>query len=407
MLTATKERRTLGGAAPLLAATAVSVTGDGAFNAAVPLLAATLTASPLILSTVSAAFQLPGLLFGLHAGALADRWPRRRTMIAADVVHAVVLAAVVALQLTGRLTIAGLAVAVAVIGAGQCFFAAASQSMIPALAGRDKQALTHVNGRYWAIDTAGRNLAGPSLGAAAFTLNRVFPFAADAVSFLASAALLTRLPENTPTRTVRTAVTADIREGLHFLTHHRQLRTMLLIVCGNNSAFSIAFATFVLYARNVLHVPAAGYGALLAMTAVGAVAAGWWAKPLTRNLSSSHALALACAGQCTAWTVIAAVHSPWIAGAAFLLIGATANIATVSMVTMRQALTPDHLLGRVTSVFRLAGAGITALAALAGGALATAYGLHAPLIAAVLLLVAVTAATLAFRRPGSPVHAAL
>jgi MFS family permease len=391
MNTSTRERRTFGGVAPLLAATAVSVTGDGATIAAVPLLASTLTTNPAQVGAVAAATMLPWLLFSLHAGALVDRWPRRRTMLTADLARAAVLTGVVALQLTGRLNLVALAVAVIILGASQCFFAAASAGMIPAIVGRDKTALTHVNGRYWAIDTAGRNLLGPTLGSVTFTLNRAVPFAADAVSFLLSAALVTRLPENTPARATKTSVAVDIRQGLTFIGRNRELRQLALLVVGNNSAYSLALATFVLYARRILHTPTAGYGALLAATAVGAILAGWWAKPLTRRLEARHALAVTCATQCAAWTAIAATGSPWVAGGALALLGAASNLGTVALVTRRQELTPDELLGRVTSVFRLAGVGITALAALAGGILAAHYGLHAPLITAAVILAAAAA----------------
>jgi hypothetical protein len=103
--------------------------------------------------------------------------------------------------------------------------------------------------------------------------------------------------------------------------------------------------------------------------------------------------------QGAAWAGIAATHSPWAAAAAFLFIGAGSNIGTVALVTLRQELTPDELLGRVTSVFRLFSSGISALATLAGGAAATGFGLHAPLVLAVALFTAVTAATLTRRRP--------
>src|SRR4051794_32376617 len=80
------------GLGPLLAATGISVTGHGAVLAAAPLLAATLTSSPFWLSTVTTAVYLPWLVLGLPAGALADRWPRRRTMVSADLFRAFVLA---------------------------------------------------------------------------------------------------------------------------------------------------------------------------------------------------------------------------------------------------------------------------------------------------------------------------
>jgi len=93
------------GVAPLLASTAISVTGDGAFIAVAPLLAAALTSSPVAVSTVTAGFYVPWLAFGLPAGALADRWPRRRVMVVADLVRAFMLAALVAAILAGLISV--------------------------------------------------------------------------------------------------------------------------------------------------------------------------------------------------------------------------------------------------------------------------------------------------------------
>src|SRR3954453_21515024 len=92
-------------AAPLLPPTAISVTGDGALLAAAPLLAATLTRDPLAVSSVTAAVYVPWLLFGLPAGALVDRWRRRRVMISADIFRAAVLAVLVGLLFGDLLTL--------------------------------------------------------------------------------------------------------------------------------------------------------------------------------------------------------------------------------------------------------------------------------------------------------------
>jgi len=96
-----KSRRT----APLLASTAISLTGDGAFLAAAPLLAAALTRNPVAVSTVTAAVYVPWLVFGLPAGALVDRWHRRRVMVTADLARAGVLAVLVGAMVAGWLTL--------------------------------------------------------------------------------------------------------------------------------------------------------------------------------------------------------------------------------------------------------------------------------------------------------------
>lgn len=385
-------------AAPLLAATGISVTGDGAFLAAAPLLAAALTRDPVAVSSVTAAVYVPWLIFGLPAGALVDRWHRRRVMVSADLIRAAVLALLVGLLLSGLLTLPMLVAAVVLIGIAQCFFDSAAQAVIPSIVGRDKNALAKVNGRYWALDTVGRSLLGPPLGSVTFQLGRALPFAADAVSFLASAVLVRFLPDTPVPDGPHQTVTAAIRSGMRHLMDSRDLRVLALSMGAYNGAFNIAMAPFVLYATVVLDVPNAAYGALLAMTAVGGVVAGWQAGPLTRRLSYRQTMAVAHLTQAVAWSGIAIVGNAWIAAPLLALLGAGSSLSSVAVGSARQALTPDDLLGRVVASFRLFGLGAAGLGAFVGGVVADAYGFTAPLVAAALVLVVGGLLTLPFTR---------
>jgi MFS family permease len=385
-------------AIPLLAATGITVTGDGAFLAAAPLLAASLTRDPVQVSWVTAAAYIPWLLFGLPAGALVDRWSRKRVMVLADLFRAVVLAVLVALLVTGFAGLPVLVVVVLLIGIAQCFFDSAAQAVIPTIVGRDKDALAKVNGRYWALDTVGRSLLGPPLGSAAFSLSRAVPFAADAVSFLASALLVRRLPDTPKPDGDREPVLAAVKVGLGHLFRTHDLRTLAFSMGAYNGAFNIAMAPFVLYATDVLDVPGVAYGVLLAMSALGGVVAGWQAGPLTRRMSYRQTMALAHATQAVAWGAIVLAGNPWIAAPLLALLGAGSSLSSVAVGSARQALTPDHLLGRVVAAFRLFGLGFAGLGALAGGAIADAWGLNAPLVAAPLILVIAGLLTWPFRR---------
>jgi MFS family permease len=254
---------------PLLASTGISVTGDGAFLAAAPLLAASLTRNPLAVATVTAAFSIPWLIVGLPAGALADRWPRRAVMITADLLRAGVLTALSVLIVTGHATLPMLTGAILVIGIARCFFDASSQAVIPLLVGRDKETLTKVNGRYWAVDTVGRSLAGPPLGSGAYVWSTTLPFAADAASFVASAAFISRLPKMPAPGGSRAPIRAAIRAGPAHLFATPELRTLALSMAAYNFAYNLAMAPFVLYATGTLQVAKGVYGVLLAVAALG------------------------------------------------------------------------------------------------------------------------------------------
>jgi MFS family permease len=371
---------------PLLASTGVSVTGDGAFIAAAPLLAATLTRDPVAVSMVTAAFYVPWLVFGLPAGALVDRWPKRTVMMTADLVRATVLALLVALMFAGYIAVPMLVAAVVLVGIAQCFFDSAAQATIPAVVGRDKATLTRVNGRFWALDTVGRSLLGPPLGSLSFALSRTAPFIADAVSFLASAVLVRQLPATPRADGPRETVAAAVRTGLRHLLGTRELRALALSMGAYNFGFNLAMATFVLYVTGVLAVPSAFYGALLAASAVGGVVAGWRAQSLTRRLSYRQTMVLAHLTQATAWAGIALTGNVWATAGLLVMLGAGSSLSSVAVGSARQALTPDALLGRVVSAFRLFGLGAAGLGALVGGLVADAFGLTAPVLVAAGLL---------------------
>ncbi|MCC9307348.1 MFS transporter [Kitasatospora sp. RB6PN24] len=390
--------RTTGGVAPLLASTGISVTGDGAFLAAAPLLAASLTRNPLEVSSVTAAFYAPWLVAGLPAGALADRWPRRAVMISADLTRAAVLSALALVIATGHASLPLLITAILLVGVAQCFFDSASQAVIPTLIERNKEALARTNGRYWAIDTVGRSLAGPPLGTATFAVNRLLPFAADAFSFVASALCISRLPRLPAASKQPEPLTAAIRTGLQHLRSTPELRVLSATLATYNYAYNIAFATFVLYATRTLHVADAGYGLLLATAAVGGILAGWRAAPLTRRLSYRQVVAIACLAQGVVWFGIALLPNIFAAGVFLMLLGAASSLISVAASSGRQAMTPDHLLGRVVSVFRFFGVGAAALGALTGGAIASAAGLRAPLWIAAIILGIAASVTWPWRR---------
>ncbi|GLW32972.1 MFS transporter [Actinoplanes regularis] len=385
-------------AIPLLAATGISVTGDGAFLAAAPLLAAALTRDPVQVSLVTAAAYIPWLVFGLPAGALVDRWSRKRVMVLADLFRAAVLAGLVALLVTGWAGLPTLVVVVLLVGIAQCFFDSAAQAVIPTIVGRDKDALAKVNGRYWALDTVGRSLLGPPLGSAAFGLSRALPFAVDAASFLTSALLVRLLPDTPKPDGDHEPVLSAVKVGLGHLFRTRELRVLAFSMGAYNGAFNIAMAPFVLYATDVLDVPDPAYGALLAMSALGGVIAGWQAGPLTQRMSYRQTMAVAHTTQALAWAGIAVAGNPWVTGFLLALLGAGSSLSSVAVGSARQALTPDHLLGRVVAAFRLFGLGLAGLGALAGGAIADVWGLTAPLVAAPVILMIAGLVTWPFKR---------
>jgi MFS family permease len=371
------------GMGALLAAAFVSLTGDGALMAAAPLLAATLTSDPVAVAAVTAAAYLPWLVIGLPAGALVDRWDRRTVMIGADLLRAGLLAVLVVLVVTTTASVAVLAGLVFTVGMAGCFFDAASQATIPALVGRDEDDLTRANSRLWSADTLGRQLAGPPAGATAFTASAALPFLGDLVSFLVSAAFLTRIPRQPHDRQrPRQRTLLAVREGLAHLWSTSALRAALAWAVAYNLAYNSAYAMLVLYTTRTLGLSDAGYGVLVAVMAAGALAGAQLAPRLPARVPAGAVMAGTLVVSALAWAAL--VLAPHLATAvlALVVVGACTMLGTVVLGTIRQVNTPDRMLGRVVATFRLFGIGASGLGALAGGALAHLWGLHAAFLAA-------------------------
>ena len=378
----------------------MSTLGDGMYLAALPLLAATLTRDPLPVAVVTVAGWLPWLVFALPAGALVDRLDRRRVMWSVDAGRALVVGALTVAVLAGWASIPLLAVAGFLVGAGQTLVENAAQAMVVAVVGRDPGRLERANGRLVASLTVGQQLAGPPLGSTAFAVAAWLPFLADAVSFAAGAGLVASIrgrfaPDGgAAAGAAGRSMAAEIAEGLRFLFGHRLLRAAVLLVSASNLAVMAGEAILVLFATDELGLDGRGYGLLLAAVALGGLPGSLLAHrvaervppgPLIVGGVLAGAAAMACFGLAT---------DPWLAGAAYAATGAVWGVWNVTLLSLRQAIVPDRLMGRVVGAIRLIGFGSIPIGALLGGVVARQLGLRAPFLlgAAVLALAALAAA---------------
>jgi MFS family permease len=385
----TQPKRAARGFGLLLASTGVAVTGQGMVTTAAPLLAASLTRDPILVSAVTAASYAAWLCLGLPAGALVDRLPRRAVLVVTDLSRAVVLALFTALLVSGHAGIWALIATVFMLGVGACFFDPAAQAAIPALVGRDRKALSQANGKLWSLDTLGRSLAGPPLGAGAFGLAAALPFGIHTAALLTSGLLvlgirgIDREPNKTP---VQEPIGRAIRAGVSFLARHRELRALGLGMAAYNFGFNLAFAPFVLFAQDRLGVTDFGFGLLVASMAVGGIAGGWLAPRLNVRWTARRVYAVSLLAQALGWTLVLVTDVAWLAALPLALIGVASTTVSVVGGSARQMLTPDAMLGRMTSGTRLLGIGAAGLGALLGGVVADTGGLSAPFATAGIVL---------------------
>jgi MFS family permease len=372
-------------------ANAISSTGDGAFVAALPLLAVTITRDPRLVSVVTAATYLPWLLLSLPAGAVVDRYDRATLMWRAQAVQAAVVTIIAVLVVAHQASIEVLAAGGLLLGSAEVIFSNAAQSILPALV--PPELLPKANGSQQVSLTVGESFLGPPAGSLLFAAAAALPFGLDAVSFAGSAALLARLPrtghaaENAENaeNAEHPPIRAQIAEGLHWLARHRLLRVVAVLLGIYNFANQMGQAVLVLLATQTLHVSTRGYGLLLAASAVGSVIGGLVNPILTHRMGMLSSLVLPALVTAAAFVGIGLAPGPAVVAALLASQGFAAAMWNVVTVSLRQRVVPGHLLGRVNSVYRMLGWGLMPLGALAGGFVAHAAGLRAPYIVGGLL----------------------
>jgi MFS family permease len=361
-------------------ASAVDNVGDGAFAAAIPLLAVTMTRDPRLVSVVSAATYLPWLLLSLPVGAIVDRYDRVLLMWRSQLGQAVAVAAVAVLAGCHLVGIGSLALLAFVIGTGEVVFGNAAQAVLPEIV---PAPLVHkANGAQYAITTVGQLFVGPPLGSLLFGLAVAVPFGLDAGTFAISAALLATLPRSRLPATEPSPLRAAIAEGLRWLAGHRLLRTIALVLAANNFANAMGTATLVLLATQTLHLSATGYGVLLAGGAVGSVLGGLVNARIVARVGELPALVTALAANVVLYLGLGLAPDAVVLGALLAVNGFVTTLWNIVTVSLRQRVVPGELLGRVNSVYRLLAWGLIPLGSLAGGLVAHLLGLRAPYLAA-------------------------
>ena len=369
---------------------AISFTGDGVMFGALPLLAASITRDPRIVSLTEAVTGAGWLLLGLVSGVMVDRWRRTTTMWIVDAIRAVVAGAFAAAVLAGMESIPLLLVSAFLLGMLAPFFDNASSVVIPELV--PPTALDRANGYNQASLVLMANLIGPPVGAALFVLHHGVPIAVDAVSFAAAAALVFSARRSAPARERSSGryLGRELKEGLVYLYRHKLLRSLCLLLLVANAILSGIIAILVLYVLEELGLPEAGFGWLVAIYAVGGVAGAVLAPRLGRRLSTSTNLITAMLVMGTAILGFGLVTSLAVVIPGAVLMGFGSTWWNVVSITLRQRIVPAELLGRVTAVYRMVAFCAAPLGAVGAGFLAHRTGLRTPYLVMGLVQLAAT-----------------
>jgi MFS family permease len=364
----------------------ISEVGSQISGLAIPWLAAVeLHASPFAFSLLGVLGFLPFILFALPAGVWVDRLRRKPILIVGDSARAVLLALIPVLWALGVLHIWHLLVLQFVIGIFTVFFDVAYQSYLPSLV--DREHLVEGNAKLQLTVSTALVAGPPFAGLLIAVIHAPYAIILDGASFVVSTVFLLwiRRPETLQEReegAAKPKMLPELKEGLAYVVRHPYLRAIAACTGSSNFFGSIAFTIFLLYAVRVLHMSSGLVGFVFAMFGAGAITGALLANPVQKRIGVGRAIVTPAVlfSVATLTYPLAPKSFPvpvLVVGA--LLFGYAGTAYNITQVSLRQAITPERLQGRMNASMRWIVWGTLPLGQLAGGAIASAYSLRAAL----------------------------
>ena len=375
---------------------------DGVTFVALPLLAVAITEDPLAIAALSVFYTAPRLLSVLGIGVLVDRVDRRRLLYLANFSRALIFAALTALVIAETTPMAALYAVYAFMGIVETISDSAAVAVLPRAV--EPAGLDRANSQIAGTQTLVDEFIGPPLGGFLFAWAAFAPSLVTVGAFLLAGLAYWRLrldyspvSETLGDNRAEAAADADdaadgpvpaartrgqIREGAVWAMRQPIIRTLVIIGGLASAGYMIPFSYLVLYAQDVLHLDAAGYGLLLSGSALGGLLGSLIATRLRRIIGYGWTITTALFTGMAAFAVIAGTTNVWVVAAALAVYMGHAVVWNIMASSIRQKLIPQHLLGRVGSVGRLVGLSGLAVGAALGGLLAGAFGLRFPFVIA-------------------------
>ncbi len=361
----------------LLSATVINNAGDGIAIAAGPLLVASQTRDPFLVSMALLSQFLPALLFGVIGGAAADRFDRRRMVVGVNLVRAAVLAVLVATIVSGNVSITLVLAVLFVLGAAETFADSASSTLLPGIVAREDLGIG--NARLQGAFLLTNQLVAPPIGAFLFAAGMALPFAANAAAFALGAVLISRVTTGVRReRREEASFGADMIEGIRWLVSHPPMRTLALTIFTFNVTYGAAWGVLVLYAIERLGMNELGFGLLTTAVAVGGIIGIVTYGRLERRFSLADIMRVGLLIETGTHLSLALTTSPEVAFATMVVFGAHAFVWGTTSTVVRQRAVPDEFLGRVGGVYRVASVGGLVIGIPLGGILASTFGITGP-----------------------------
>ena len=366
----------------LLSSSLVNNAGDGIVLAAGPLLIASQTRDPFMVSLAVLFKYLPALLFAVPAGGIADRFDRRRIVILSNLARSLVLIFLVATIVTGNISITLVLGAIFLLGVAETFADTTAATLLPNIV--EKQDLGIANARIQGAFITLNQLVAPPIGAFLFAAGMALPFGVNAVAFLFGAVLISRISADVGrvsrdgADTSRRGFATELVEGLRWIAHNASNRTLVLTVLAFNVTYGAAWGVLVLYAGERLGMDAVGFGLLTTAGAAGGIVGTLSYGALERRFSLGNLMRVGLLIETFTHLILALTTSSVVALAVMLVFGVHAFIWGTTSTVVRQRSVPNELMGRVGGVYRVASFGGMVIGVPLGGLMAGAFGITAP-----------------------------
>ena len=362
----------------------LTVTSFGAqiTNLALPLTAALLLhATPLQMGILVALETLPFALVSLHAGVLLDRVRKLPIVIASDVSRGLALLSIPLCAWRGVLSVEVLYAVGFFCGVQNVLGGAAYQVLIAQMAGRER--LVEANAKITLGETSSALIGPGSAGALIHALTAPFAIMVDALSFFASVLMLRRLrvPNDVPVAATRRSIGAEIREGLALVWNNATLRSLALVAAAWQILHHMQIAVLILFATRELGLSAGALGMAYMAGGIGCVLAATSAERLSKRFGVGPLIVYGLLLTAFGWQAFGLIRGSTAAatialGVGMLVFDFGAVLWSINYLSLRQAITPDRLLGRMTATMRFLAIAAAPLGSLAGGLLATVIGLR-------------------------------
>lgn len=375
----------------LWTSTASSNLADGLFKLALPVLASRLTASPILIAGVSFAITLPWPLFALHAGALADRLDRRKTMARVNMVRVLALGILTIASIINMVSLPMIYLTALVLGFAETMADTAAMSLPQMVVPRSE--LERANARLTAAQTLMNEFIGPPLGGALAALGLGLALGSSSGLYIISVvALLVMRGSFRPARTSTANINAEIAEGVRFLLNNRLLYTLTIILAVMMACWSAYLSIIVVYAvaPGPLGLNEWEYGMMLMALGVGGLIGTLITRPVQGWLGRRWLIFADIAGTCLMLAVPALIPNVWAVALAALIGGTGGTMWNITVASLRQHIVPDALLGRVSGAMKLISWGMMPIGAGLAGLIAELVNVRAVFalggVAAALLL---------------------